>query len=129
MQNTDTGRKGNMFGRCIAKQFAEQMGLVLNGNSNECRYDEEDSVIKSARINNSKVGICITTLQKVENVILLKEVENNKFAVHICKIERCITDGKPTASKGKAKNFSVNTIIQNGKQIGTFIYTDINGVV
>ena len=120
MQNTDTGRKGNMFGRCIAKQFAEQMGLVLNGNSNECRYDEEDSVIKSARINNSKVGICITTLQKVEN---------NKFAVHICKIERCITDGKPTASKGKAKNFSVNTIIQNGKQIGTFIYTDINGVV
>ena len=53
-----------------------------------------------------------------------EEVENNKFAVHICKIERCITDGKPTASKGKAKNFSVNTIIQNGKQIGTFIFKD-----
>ena len=124
MQNKETGRNGNFFGRNIARQYASENGLVLESSSNECIYCGERAIIKSAKGKNSVVGICLTSLQRVVNVILLKEISNNVFDVYVCKIEECMNDGKPTASKGKAKNFSVKKIIKNGKQIDTFTYIE-----
>ena len=124
MQNIYTGREGNFFGRNIAKKYAEEKGLVLKGNSNECVYNGELSIIKSARKSNNTVGICLTSLERVIKVILLKEIAENSFNVYVCNIKDCINDGKATASKGKAKNFSVSRIMENGKLVDTFRLTD-----
>ena len=124
MQNKETGRQGNLFGRNIAKQYAEKSGLILKSNSNECLYNGEKSIIKSASENNSTVGICLTSLERVVNIILLKEISDNIFNVYLCEIKECINDGRATASKGKAKNFSVNKIMKNGNQIDTFIFDE-----
>lgn len=123
-QSTATGRNGNFFGRDIAKKYAKHNGLVLAGNSNECVYNNEISIIKSAKKDNSLVGICVTSLDRVVNVILLKETSKNIYEVYISKIVDCITDGKATASKGKAKNFSVKKIIEIGTKINCFRYEE-----
>lgn len=79
-QNRDTGDAARQFGLKCGKLVAEKIGAVpVGGRSNEAVYDGERIVVKCARRANRTVGVLVTMLKTVQQVLGAFEVSPGKF--------------------------------------------------
>lgn len=127
MQDRESGKRGNDVGRFIAKKIAEYLNVkLIKPGSNEGIYDGKRVVIKSARYKNSKYGITNKMLERIQSVIVVREIDTDgTFEIFNVPIEKIKDEGTPTRSKGPSKgkviNFNVSKSVKKGHKIGQLI--------
>lgn len=123
-QDIFSGRQGNEDGRRIAGIIAIYLNIILAKGSNECTYKGKKTVIKSAKYSNTNFGITNAMLDRVEQIILAKQAqENEPFHLYLVPADKIKPFGRETRSKGpaagKVTDFRVSKAIEFGTNIGS----------
>src|SRR3972149_596759 len=83
VQDKDTGKAANAFGRENAKRVAKYLGAeMLSKNSNEAIYNRETIVIKSARQRTPEIGLSEAMLSRIDYVVASLENEESNLVLY-----------------------------------------------
>lgn len=83
VQDKDTGRAANAFGRENAERVAKYLGAEkLSKNSNEAIHNGKRIVIKSARQRTPEIGLSEATLSRINYVVASLENEEANYVLY-----------------------------------------------
>ena len=103
-QDQQSGLEASRYGHRCARQIARAIGAVMVGKkSNECIWNGQAVVIKTAHVNTSSVGVLYHMVDRIKVVLGAFEQEDGAYRVMQLPIERCAAVMRPTGSKGASR--------------------------
>jgi len=117
----EKGREANDMGRYLAERISAALGTELEKkSSNECVYNGEHCVIKSARRGNHLFGITKRMHNRLDTVLLAVETAPDDFDVYAIPMDilenECINTGENSGG-GKVVSYHVDHAISLGNKI------------
>jgi hypothetical protein len=104
-QDRHTGAEASSYGHQCGERIATALGTYLTSTaSNECMFNGERVVIKSARATTTKVGISYQMIETLDAVLGAFENSVGSYRVLRLPANRCaeLMRGEPTRSRGSS---------------------------
>jgi hypothetical protein len=124
-QTRDSGAAGNDFGRSFAPRLANVLGArMVRTGSNECVYQNEHMVLKSARGRTRSIGVSYRMLDGLNAILAAFQDPEGAWRVFRVDAAEYRRSMRPTGSRGPSAGrvgvLDLNTIVRVGTLIGTF---------
>jgi hypothetical protein len=101
LQDADSGKKGDRFGRETAPKIAAALGAkLLNTRSNQCAYLDEQIVIKCAAKKTASVGVSKLMLNRISKIFAAFQNEDDSFEIISLAADDFKNNMRDTRSKG-----------------------------
>jgi hypothetical protein len=97
----EASRYGHRCARAIAKAIGGQM---VGDKSNECIWNGQRVVIKTAHTKTTSVGVLYHMVDRIEGVLGAFEENDGSYRVMQLPIERCTGVMRPTRSQGPSRD-------------------------
>jgi hypothetical protein len=89
-QDRQSGLEASRYGRRCARLIAKAIGAEMVGNkSNECIWNGQPVVIKTAHCKTSSVGVLYHMVDRIKSVLGAFEEKDGSYRVMQLPIERC----------------------------------------
>jgi hypothetical protein len=98
-QDRQSGLKASRFGKECARRIASAIGATMLGaKSNECIWNGQRTLIKTAHQRTTSVGVLYHMIERVDAVLGAFQDADESYRVMRLPIERCsaIMNSKPT---------------------------------
>lgn len=100
-QDRQSGLEASRYGHRCARAIAKAIGAEMIGEkSNECIWNGQQVVIKTARSQTTSVGVLYHMVDRVKAVLGAFEQDDGSYRVMELPIERCASNMRPTRSQG-----------------------------
>jgi hypothetical protein len=82
-QDNISGAAANNWGHAMAQQVSKHLGASLsnNKNSNEAIWNDKKICIKSARQDNTLIGVTLAMLSRIDSIIAVIQNADGKYSI------------------------------------------------